>query len=45
MKTIGFVLVVLGVLALAYGGISYNRDRTVVDMGSMHVTASEHPDY
>jgi len=41
MKTIGFVLVVLGVLALVYGGISYNRQRTVLDVGPFHATASE----
>jgi uncharacterized membrane protein YidH (DUF202 family) len=42
MKTIGIVLVVLGVLALVYGGISYNKNRTVLEVGSMHVTATEH---
>jgi uncharacterized membrane protein YidH (DUF202 family) len=42
MKTIGIVLVVLGVLALVYGGISYNKNRTVLEMGSVSVTATEH---
>jgi uncharacterized membrane protein YidH (DUF202 family) len=42
MKTIGIVLVVLGVLALVYGGINYNKNRTVLKMGSMSVTATEH---
>jgi len=42
MKTIGIVLVVLGVLVLVYGGISYNKNRTVLQMGSMSVTATEH---
>lgn len=42
MKTIGIVLVVLGVLALVYGGISYNKNRTVLEVGSMSVTATEH---
>jgi uncharacterized membrane protein YidH (DUF202 family) len=41
MKTIGIVLVVLGVLALVYGGISYSKNRTVLEVGSMHVTATE----
>ena len=41
MKTIGIILVVLGVLALVYGGINYNRNRTVLKMGSMSVTATE----
>jgi len=34
----GIVLVVLGVLALAYQGINYNRQRHVLDMGPMHAT-------
>ena len=42
MRSIGIVLVVLGVLALVYGGISYNKNRTVLQMGSMSVTATEH---
>jgi len=42
MKNLGILLVVLGALALAYGGINYNRNRTVLQMGSMSVTATEH---
>jgi uncharacterized membrane protein YidH (DUF202 family) len=42
MKTIGIVLVILGVLALIYGGFSYNKNRTVVQVGSVSVTATEH---
>ena len=42
MKIIGIVLVVLGVLALVYGGISYTKNRTVLQVGSMNVTATEH---
>ena len=41
MKTLGFVLVVLGVIALVYGGIAYSKDRTVLEIGSLEVTASE----
>ena len=41
MKTLGFILVVLGVLALVYGGISYNRQRTVVDVGPFQATPTE----
>ena len=41
MKTFGFVLVVIGVLALVYGGISYNRQRTVLQVGSFKATATE----
>jgi uncharacterized membrane protein len=41
MKFIGFALVVLGVLALVYGGVSYNRERTVLDVGPFKATATE----
>ena len=41
MKVIGFALVVLGILALVYGGISYSRQRTVLEVGSFKATASE----
>jgi uncharacterized membrane protein YidH (DUF202 family) len=41
MKTFGFLLVIVGVLALVYGGISYNRQRTVIDMGPFKATATE----
>lgn len=41
MKTFGFALVVLGILALAYGGVSYNRQKTVVDVGPFKATATE----
>lgn len=42
MKTMGFVLVILGALALIYGGINYNKDRTILEIGSLNVTATEH---
>lgn len=41
MKILGFVLVVLGVLALAYGGITYNRQKTIIDIGPLKATATE----
>ncbi len=41
MKIIGFLLVVLGALVLIYGGISYNRTRTVLDVGPFKATATE----
>jgi hypothetical protein len=41
MKGLGFILVVLGILALVYGGISYNRQRTVLDVGPIKATATE----
>ena len=41
MKTLGFVLMVLGVLAIVYGGISYSREKTVLDVGPIKATATE----
>ncbi len=41
MKILGFLLVVLGALVLIYGGISYNRTRTVLDVGPFKATATE----
>jgi hypothetical protein len=41
MKILGILLVILGAIALVYGGISYNKDRTVLEIGSLEVTASE----
>ena len=41
MKVFGFILVILGLLALVYGGISYNRQRTVLDVGPFKATATE----
>jgi hypothetical protein len=35
----GIVLVVLGVLALAYQGINYTHRETVLDLGPIHATA------
>jgi hypothetical protein len=39
---IGIVLVVLGVLSLAYQGINYNREESVVDVGPVHLTTETH---
>jgi len=36
---VGIVLIVLGGLVLAYQGINYTRDRNVLDVGSVHITA------
>lgn len=42
MKTItlvGFALIVLGLVALAYQGITYTTRETVLDVGPIHATA------
>lgn len=42
MKTsalIGIILIVLGIAALAYQGITYHERQTVLDIGPIHATA------
>ncbi len=41
MKTLGMVLVVLGILGLAYGGISWTRKDTVIDAGPLQITTNK----
>ncbi len=41
MKLAGIILVVLGVLALAYQGIRYTTQEKLIDLGPLKVTASE----
>ena len=37
----GILLVIAGVLALAYGGISYTHQEKVLDIGPIHATHEE----
>ena len=39
---VGIVLIVLGVLILAYQGINYTRQKKVLDVGSVHITTETH---
>ena len=41
MKVIGIVLIVLGLIGLAYGGIRWTESDKVVDIGPVEVTRSE----
>jgi len=41
MKAVGVVLVLLGLLALVYGGISYTKREKVVDIGPIEATTTE----
>jgi uncharacterized membrane protein YidH (DUF202 family) len=41
MKALGMVLVVIGVVALIYGGVSWTRRDTVVDAGPIEITADK----
>lgn len=45
MKTatlLGFVLVILGVIALAYQGITYTTHKKVLDVGPIQATETQH---
>lgn len=37
-KTLGIILIVLGLLGLVWGGITYTTRETVVDIGPIHAT-------
>ncbi len=39
---IGLALVVLGILALVYQGVSYTTQKKVVDIGPIQATKQEH---
>lgn len=38
MKIAAIVLIVVGVIALAYGGFSYTREKKVLDIGPIEAT-------
>jgi hypothetical protein len=41
MKALAVVLIVLGVLALAYGGFTYTREKKVIDLGPIQASRKE----
>jgi len=41
MKALGIVLVVLGIIGLAYGGISWTKRETIVNAGPIKITAED----
>lgn len=41
MRTIAIVLLVAGILALAYGGFSYTRDTHEAKLGPLQVSVTE----
>jgi hypothetical protein len=41
MKGLGVALVILGIVALVYGGFSWTRKDTVVDAGPIEITADK----
>lgn len=41
IKLVGIVLVVLGIVGLAYGGLSWTRRDTIIDAGPIEITADK----
>lgn len=41
MKIIGIALLVLGLLAMAYGGFSYTKDSTAMKLGPIELSVKE----
>lgn len=41
-KPLGIVLVVIGIVALIYGVVGFDRQSTVLDVGGIKATATEH---
>ena len=41
MKILGIALLVLGLLAMAYGGFSYTKDSTAVKLGPIELSVKE----
>ena len=41
MKPVGAVLVILGMLGLMFGGISYNKKETIAQIGDLKMQATE----
>lgn len=39
MKVIGMALLVLGLVALVYQGVTYTTRETIIDIGPLHATA------
>jgi len=42
MRLAGIVLIVIGILALAYQGITYTTHKKVLDIGPIQATKEEH---
>jgi uncharacterized membrane protein HdeD (DUF308 family) len=42
MKSPGIILVIIGIVALAYGLIGFDRKSTLLDVGGIKATATEH---
>lgn len=45
MRILGIILVAIGVLALVYGGINYTKKKSVLDLGPVEITSTEHKSF
>ena len=41
LKTIGIILIVIGVVALIFQGITYTTHKKIIDLGPIQATAEE----
>lgn len=41
LKLLGVVMLVLGILGVAYGGFTYTKDTDKVDIGPIHLTVED----
>ncbi len=41
-QMVGLILIVLGIISLAYQGITYTTHKKVVDIGPLQATTTEH---
>jgi uncharacterized membrane protein YidH (DUF202 family) len=41
MKIIGIVLIVMGILMLVFGNVSFTREKKVVDVGPLEINKKE----
>jgi uncharacterized membrane protein YidH (DUF202 family) len=42
VRQLGIVLVAVGIVALAYGILGFNQQTTMIDLGGIKATATEH---
>ena len=42
LTLIGILLIVFGIIGLAYQGITYTKEKRVVDLGPIHATKDTH---
>jgi uncharacterized membrane protein YidH (DUF202 family) len=41
-RIVGLVLIVVGIVALLWGGVFWTRDKTVIDAGPLEVKTQQH---